>query len=529
MFAGWLQTRLKAAQRALDEGRVDDAFAAATRPDVRKDPRGARLAEGLQRPLLARARLSAQAGRYRDALDDLDRLRAIQQENADAAELRRRVEVELRLQNEHQAARSGAIAVASEALRAGRLDSAREAVPRVPDETQRGQLSAELDARQRRADHLLDQARAARQRGDVSAAVALWHEARTRGGRTSEGDLLAGALAADLRTALEAWFHDGRIERFLAGLDSAALLRPHDAGLSDLARFGGLLRRGGEELARGDHAALRQTLLRMKASGGEAKWLSEALELSGRLVDAHEALLAGPLGAMATQPGRREPAPPMAPPAAQRDDEPDADDGQGLALGRRGVLLLADGAGSALLLGQDRVRIGRSGGDAEILIPSDVQSIHAEIARVGDDYFLSALAPVEVNRRPAQRVLLRDGDRISLGGRARMVFCKPSTRSETAVLRLAHGCRLAQDVSAVVLFRETCLVGPQPSCHLRTHEGQSQAVIFERGGRLQVRHVCGEQKRMGDAHPVPEGRSIDLGDVRVTFKRYEPRGSQKLA
>jgi hypothetical protein len=173
-------------------------------------------------------------------------------------------------------------------------------------------------------------------------------------------------------------------------------------------------------------------------------------------------------------------------------------------------------------LHQQRVRIGRYGGGEriEIPIPAEVQSHHADIERVGDDYFLTPHAPVTVNQHAlARRTLLRDGDRVAFGPKARMTFHKPSARSGAAVLRLSHRCRLPHDVSEIVLLGETCLLGPQPSCHFRTREGRDQAVLFDRGGMLHGRGVyangLAEKPRA-----IPLGQTIEFGDLRLTVMKY---------
>jgi hypothetical protein len=191
-------------------------------------------------------------------------------------------------------------------------------------------------------------------------------------------------------------------------------------------------------------------------------------------------------------------------------------------LGRAGLLMLVDGAGSNLLVPQDCVRLGRAGASqpADVPIPAEIQSHHADIVRDGDDYFLTALGPVRVNHREVKRTLLRDGDRITLGAACRLQFRQPSTRSASAVLALSHRCRLPQDVSAVILFRETCLIGPQASCHVRTGEGRTQVVLFERGGGLYGREAAAAGGKLGDPKPLALGRPAEFGELRVTVKEY---------
>jgi hypothetical protein len=188
----------------------------------------------------------------------------------------------------------------------------------------------------------------------------------------------------------------------------------------------------------------------------------------------------------------------------------------------RPLLVLVDGGCSALLVRREHVRLGCAGGSGavDVPLPADVQSHHAEIVRRGEDYFLTAYGPVTVNRRRVEHTLLRDGDRIVLGDNAKMVFARPSAKSTTAVLRLSHRCRLPQDVSEVILFDETCLIGPVPSCHVRTAEGTGQVVLFERGGGLHARQTAGNGWLNAAARAVPAGQTLDFGDLRVTVKPY---------
>jgi hypothetical protein len=103
-----------------------------------------------------------------------------------------------------------------------------------------------------------------------------------------------------------------------------------------------------------------------------------------------------------------------------------------------------------------------------------------------------------------------------------LTFHKPSSKSESAVLRLSHRCRLPQDVSDVVLFRDTCLIGPAATCHVRTREDDGQIVLFERGGALYARPI--QDARLGGptlrAAPVVAGQTLEVARLRVTVKPY---------
>jgi hypothetical protein len=184
--------------------------------------------------------------------------------------------------------------------------------------------------------------------------------------------------------------------------------------------------------------------------------------------------------------------------------------------------MLVDGTGSCLVVSKPLVRLGRAGGSVDVPFQQTVQAHHADILRDGEDYFLIAHGPARVNSRPVQRTLLKDGDRIVLADMAKMTFHQPSAKSASAVLKLSSRSRLPQDVEYVVLFEGTCTLGPLPSAHVRTREGESRIVLYEWEGRLFARSDPSAQARPGRGVPLALGATQDFGDVRLTLKDYDP-------
>jgi len=524
MFSRWMFARLRAAENALHQGRIDEALRRLSEPDVRDDRRAQKLTDELARALLARARVQAQGGSYRDALSDLQSLEALGRFTPDAEALRKRAEDELRARVGRHQAREEAFAKAAADVQQGRLESGRLAVEKLEDPQGREQLREELDIRVQRSAQLLDQANEALRRGDLLTACRLWEEACERHGRSRPSDELAGQLVAAYRTAMDEWFRAGRLERMLAGLDATRALRLFAPELNEYENRARLLRRAVEQLAGLDSSGLHDTLLRLRAAG-DAEWISPVMQAAQQIAEARGALLASPLGLLGlslhritligTPPARGE--------GHNGGVERPAAGPPGAALAG-GLLLLIDGTGSSLLTTRDLLRIGRAGGGREIdvPIPADIQSHHADVVRDGEDYFLIARGPVRVNRQPVVRRLLRDGDRVVFGPNAKLTFRKPSVKSDTAVLLLSDRCRLPRDVSSVVLFRGTCVLGPQPSCHVQTREGDSRLVLFERHGELYVRKAARDGQPTGPAAPLPMRQTKAFGDVRMTVREYEP-------
>jgi hypothetical protein len=296
--------------------------------------------------------------------------------------------------------------------------------------------------------------------------------------------------------------------------------------LSEHERLAELARKAAEKLAGADYVGLRETLLRLQAARSDTDWIKSALRPIDEIVRAHSQLLASPLGLLGMS-LHKTAAFGKAHAGLVRHNHGAADEtvyrGQGAALEDRALLVLVDGTGSALLIGRDVIRVGRAGSQTglDVPIPADIQSHHADVIRGGEDYFLVARGPVRVNRKRVSRTLLRHGDRIVLGAKAKMVFHKPSAKSDTAVLKLSSGCRLPQDVSLVVLFKGTCLIGPQSSCHVRTREGDTRLVLFDRAGELFVRRAARDGRPTGPAEALPACETCDFGDVRMTVKQYD--------
>lgn len=514
MFGRWLHARMGAAERALDAGRLDDAFAAAREPDVRRHAKGEKLAERVARALLARARVETQEGRYSEALADLDRIRELGLSGADAEALRQRAESEKRDRHHRQQIRQEAAAAAEEDVRGGRIESGRLTVERVDDPHRRQQLQDELDIRVQRSGQLLEQAEAALKRDDVLGAARLWQEACRRG-RDRHTDAFAARLAEGIRESVGAWIDEGRFERLFAMRPVLEPMVTADPALTRQVQLVELCARAVSLLGEGRYRDLRQALLRLRSAGSAARWLDDALSALTQVSDAEERLLASPLGLFVSAAGQGFGR------GATHAEAARADDGAA-GLNHRSLLVVVEGGGSVLLVSRDVVRIGRCGApDVDVPLPGEVQSHHADVVRDGEDYFIRARGEVQVNGRGVRRALLRHGDRVVLGGSARFTFHKPSERSASAVLRMSHRCRLPQDVSDVVLFRDTCLIGATDVCHVKAQEAANQVVLFERGGGLYARQVpVGRRGVLGEAHAVQVGSSQMLGEVTVTVKEY---------
>ncbi|MFQ5496053.1 MAG: hypothetical protein ACE5EX_11810, partial [Phycisphaerae bacterium] len=88
MLSRLLTVRLKAAENALRDGRIDEAYRLATAADIREHRRGAAVLAALAERFLERARNHYRADRFTEALIDLDRAETGGVLKEDIAELR---------------------------------------------------------------------------------------------------------------------------------------------------------------------------------------------------------------------------------------------------------------------------------------------------------------------------------------------------------------------------------------------------------------------------------------------------------
>ena len=524
MRVPWLNVRLKAVERALKDGALDVAYERATSPDLANDKRARRVLDQLVKPLLARARVHGQAGRYAEALADLDRLAAVNRGEPERSALRLRFAAEQRKLATERDAGEQAYDNAAEQINAGRLESGRVALERVENHHRRAKLENQLDARVQRSDQLLDQAAAALKGNDPASALRHWRDACERHGRTQEADTFADKLAPAVATVLRSAFETGRLEQFLSLWNQSTALRDTHATIyQGYERLVELTRDAVALVAEHDYARLRKAMLRMRGADVKARWIDEVLKAVDQVQDAEDLLTASPLGIMAPLSTRAASGPSAIRAGGHSLEATIAEAAHGARAGSaKPLLLLIDGSCSALVLRQNLVRLGRAGGSApiDVPIPGDIQSHHADIINYGDDFFVMPRGPVRINHAPIRSALLRDGDRLRLGDKTKLEFLKPSAKSDTAVLKVSDRQRLPMDVSYVVLLRDTCLIGPQPSCHLRTREGESRIVLFVRDGELYARATGADGRPSGPAIALPLGVTQRIGDQSITITEY---------
>lgn len=186
-------------------------------------------------------------------------------------------------------------------------------------------------------------------------------------------------------------------------------------------------------------------------------------------------------------------------------------------------MLWVDGVGGYLLCVDPTAVLGRALPDAGIEIPiqGDLRRRHLRIERTGSDYLATPLADVQSDgANISDPIVLRSGQRLSLGPSVQLEFAQPHPLSATAKLRLVSRHRTQPWSDAVLLVADTLVIGPSPSSHVVCPELDSEIVLICRNGTWSIRSagnlevdgkvLSGSSDLNGNCRVTGEGISMSL-------------------
>ncbi|HUU82716.1 MAG TPA: hypothetical protein VM243_04350 [Phycisphaerae bacterium] len=531
MLSRLLIVRLKAAENALKDGRYDDAFRMATEPDIREHRRGASVLQKLTDRYLDRARAHFKADRYAEALLDLTKAQAGGVKTNEIAELREQIrtvaEEELRKDNSKRLR----LQAARRRIERGSLRAGQRLLDEVGDDDPDAMaLKRRVEDHQDDAAQWLSEAQRFFANGQVTEAIERLNKAKSAEPNAADAAELEAKISKQVIEQARAALQAGRVNRAIDELARLGSIGQSRSDRRELADCIDKVRQAAACLGDSRFEEVRQEVLRLEHLMPGVKWVGRTSAQLKQLDDLLLALRAGPLGQCADSGAVRVAV--GSGPAVGGKADPLAETIRlatpplgGGTLPQR-LLLLIDGGGSFLVLRGDRVSLGRAAAKlpADVPIFSDLSEHHAEIARVDDDYFLFATRDIEVGGRKTRHQLLRDGDRVGLGRRARFTFRLPNRKSPSAILQMSDSTRLPNDVRQVVLLRQTAMLGVGPSVHIACRSAQRGLLLFERAGGLWVQ-LQGRDGAAEGARPIEIGRTIEMAGVSFTVEPWQVRSA----
>jgi hypothetical protein len=468
--------RIRQAEVALGDGRLDEAFELIRPEPARTHRRGQRVMGKLVRALIERGEKHRAEKRYLAALADCEKAQQLAGNVPEIAELRRAAS-DAMLDQQKVARRSAQV-----------MATARQHIDR-------GELS-------RGAQLLADV-------GQESRAVFLMNEIEAKRDRLER--------APELRQQLQQQIEAGRLD--LAALHANELRSIDGQNLESQALLSSLeqCRAAWQMIESGQLRRAEEAVRRLANMFPKAKWVSETSRQLSEVARMTEELRAGPLSMLggagdttvAMPVGK--PMPKQMPPGAASPEH-----GRGAlwaALGANATspvtngslpskfMLRVDGAGSFLVLRQPSVTIGpvSSSRVPDVGVMAEPGLPIATVDRVEDDYFLRGSAT-------AGNKLLVSGDAIALSPRCKLNFVLPHVASTTAVIDLTAARHPRSEIRRIILLDRDLVIGPGPNTHVRVDHLTHPIVLKLRGERL-----------VTDSGELPFGQTVQTGNVSLVI------------
>jgi tetratricopeptide (TPR) repeat protein len=174
--------------------------------------------------------------------------------------------------------------------------------------------------------------------------------------------------------------------------------------------------------------------------------------------------------------------------------------------------------GDEILIGQ-----AAPGTKVDVAIQADISRKHAKIVRHKEGYVLEPLGgKVAVDGKPVKEpVLLADGQEIALGDAVKMLFRKPHVLSGSARLEITSGHRTLPHADAVILMGESCVLGPKWQNHVVCREWTGDVVLYRSEERIMCRAMESVEidgKLHSGRGPVRPGSHIVGGDFSFSLE-----------
>jgi hypothetical protein len=494
--------RIKQAECALADGRLDEAFELVMNGDIRSHRQGQGLAGQVARALAWRGRQHLLADRYGEADSDIQKAQRLGGNFPLAAELREALE-QLRADQQRRSAQdAAALALARQRLEQGQISIGQEVLAEV-----RGGAADDLRAQAER-DRALAEALGARVEQAIGSGC--WELAlETLAGAPAhlasrlreEGRKVARALSPQIREALRG----GRLDLAQVMLGRLERCGAEAMELEDLRGFMRICVEARAEVERERWEAAEACVRRLARIVPDAAWVAEAGNQLRAAREAMQAVVAGPLGLMDGAEACSEKA------TKRRSDGATKGQAEGRSQSPGCTFVLSvDGAGSFLVVAKPRVTIGAisSSTACDVRLMADAQLPALTLTRSDEDYLLSCALPVGINDRLVLNKLLADGDKLAPSPRCRMTFRRPCPASATAALDLS-GARLSRaDVRRIILMSREIIIGPGPMTHVRCDQLERNIVLVQRHGRL----ICqGQEMIRIDGRSVAGPAEVGIG------------------
>jgi hypothetical protein len=514
--------KIRKAEVALRDGRLDDAFEQLLQPGLREHYRGQQLVSNLVKSYLKRGQQHLSDGNAAAALADFDRASRLGGNQTEIAGLRSTAANALQVEMERQQSQHEQVRHARELMAVGADTLCQAACQSLSPETPAAiQLKAALARSQQSIDAVLLQLRELLTNGNLEMAVERTRllspeQLKHRRVQTYLAELQT-ALAAHIRKLVA----EGQLEQACCFLTTAIKLPQANAELQVMHQMIIHLATAVAEFGRLDVHQLLRRLNALQQRIGNSAWLDSSITAAEQLAVSLQMLKSSPMAQLESSSPLASLA--VVPQASQNQCEiPALNHLNYLPSLFQRFQLNIDEAGSFLVFSQPSLTLGKDSRQrpVDIAFASQLELPMIQIVRVDDDYFLYADQSVQINDRLFKDKLLSNGDRVTAAGRISFRFHKPHAASNTAVLELSSSTRMAFGTARrIVLMDEAIIVGSSSDSHIVVPNAEGQVILSNQNGRLELFAQSGWNQAPVAAlkNELRPGQPVSLNSIRAVM------------
>ena len=508
--------KLKQAQLATSQGRLDEAFDIITKSDVLEHKDGKKLADKLGVKFLDRAGQHLEAETIEQALADCNKAAKLIGNTTELGRLRKAI-VEAMSSQQCKMHQQQAVVNAARENIAGGWVSVGKGLLEGTNDSDGAVLLQNANAIRSRTNAVIEKAQKALDEGYAEEAIEIIRCGQCGKDIGLYSSQLLGRLRRDVCSKVRDDINIGRIDLAERMLDMLAGIEADSLESGELKSIVTECRKACGYIATGQLARASELFGKLRIVMPKAKWISEAANEAAKGAKAIEELRAGPLGLMTS--------------SYKHNEEPKTEQVYEDRSYKRNAMmnnnvqskfiLHIDGVGSYLVVNNDKVTIGpvssSSHCDVKVIAAADMQEV--EIERCEGDYFIKSKTPVGINNKAVTGGLLKDSDKIALSNRNRIKFRKANSASNTVEL-IPSGIRFIQaGLTSVLLMDREILIGPGGSNHIQTNEISTGVIIYFNNGCLMCRsqeYIVIDGVNCGNQCAIDCGKQIEIGTMTLT-------------
>jgi tetratricopeptide (TPR) repeat protein len=494
--------KLKQAECALADGRLDETFDLLQTDSLQQHRRGQKLIGQLARALANRAQDHLDNGRLAQAGADCNKAARLAGNLPQVAKLRADLCQAMEQQQYQNQTQQAQLALAQKNFDNGRLSVGEKILADAQDNQAASLLLKEADAMRLECSAMITKIEQALKRKDNELALALLSTIEPA--MVTSNEALAQLSATIKRSVADqalSHFKEGRLDLAGSLLKRLPMTEDTPSTVESLFTALDLCAQAQDAIKQGEPARALEMLQRLKLMFPSASWLKTAIAQTQVAFENLNQLRTGPIGlvdsVMAVDPcvspnaRPNTAAKPVNAPAKIQPPNPMRTESH---LRMDDFIIQIDGVGSFLVLPHSEVTVGPISSSTRptlgLLMHPNLPAI--TIGRDDEDYFLASKEAVRVDTADVTHKLLVDGDRITLSNKCRLKFNLPNAASTTATL-VVSGARLPRpDINYVILLDHDILIGPGSNNHIRTSQLQETLILTYQDGRL----FCKNAKQM---------------------------------